>query len=274
MTGDSQDGIRAALTSGRAGEAAERRGPERTVMGRVAAIMDAFNCSQQVLSLGDLSDRTGLPKSTLHRLADQLCQIGWIERDPGGYRVGLRMFELGSLAAEGGQLREVAFPHLQALAVRTGMTAQLGVLDHGEVVYLERIAEGSLRLPTRRGGRNPVYCTAIGKAMAAFDDEVIQAVTSGDMPRRTVNTITDPLALKAELNQVRRLGVAFDRGEAYDRLVCVAAPVRNAGGAVAAVSVTGPAGQMRWGMVAEAVRGTANAIWNASVKLGNTSARV
>ena len=255
-------------------EAGDRRNPERTVLGRIASIMEAFNGGQQVLSLGDLSERTRLPKSTLHRLADQLCQVGWVERDPGGYRVGMRLFELGSLAVEGNRLQEVAFPHLQALAARTGMAAQLGILDQAEVVYLERIVMGPLRLPTRRGGRKPAYCTALGKALAAFDDNAIRTVVASQMPRKTTNTITEPFALWTELNQVRDAGVAFDRGEAYEELVCVAAPIRKSGRAIGAVSVTGPAGRMRWNMATEAVRSTAAAIWNASFRVGSAGARI
>lgn len=250
-----------------------RRCPERTVLGRVASIMEAFNTGQQVLSLGDLSERTGLPKSTLHRLADQLCDIGWVERDPGGYRVGMRLFELGTLAVEGNRLQEAAFPHLQSLANKTGMSAQLAILDETEVVYLDRIAVGPFRLPTRRGGRKPAYCTALGKAMAAFDDEAIRVVTSSRMPRKTANTITDPLVLRTELNRVREVGVAFDRGEAYAELVCVAAPIRGSGCAVGAVSVTGPAGRMRWSMASEAVHDTAVAIWNASLRFRSAGPR-
>lgn len=254
-------------------EAGDRRCPERTVLGRAASIMEAFNGGQQVLSLGDLSECTGLPKSTLHRLADQLCKVGWVERDPGGYRVGMRLFELGNLAVEGNRLQEAAFPHLQALATKTGMSAQLGILDQAEVVYLERIVVGQFRLPTRRGGRKPAYCTALGKAIAAFDDEAIRVVTSSRMPRKTVNTITEPLALRRELNRVREVGVAFDRGEAYEELVCVAAPIRSSGCAIGAVSVTGPAGRMRWGMASEAVRNTAVAIWNASFRCRSAGPR-
>jgi DNA-binding IclR family transcriptional regulator len=258
------------VTSGHDEDAGDRRGPERTVLGRVASIMEAFNGGQQVLSLGELSECTGLPKSTLHRLADQLCQVGWVQRDPGGYRVGMRLFELGNLAVEGNRLHEAAFPHLQALAAKTGLSAQLGILDQAEVVYLERIVVGPLRLPTRRGGRKPAYCTALGKAMAAFDDDVIRAVVSSRMPRKTANTITEPGALRTELHQVREAGVAFDRGETYEELVCVAAPIRHSGRAIGAVSVTGPAGRMRWGVATEAVRSTAAAIWNASFKVART----
>ena len=245
----------------------DRRPPEHTVLGRSASIMQAFDGGQQVLSLADLNKRTRLPKSTLHRLVDQLCQVGWLERDHGGYRVGLRMFEIGTLAAAGNRLHEAAFPHLQALASRTGLAAQLAILDRAEVVYLERIVVGPIRLPTRRGGRKPVYCTALGKAMAAYDDDATRAVIAAPMPRKTARTVTEPFALWTELQRVREEGVAFDRGEAYAELVCVAAPIRSCGQAIAAVSVTGPAGRMRWSVVTEAVRGTADAIWNANVTL-------
>lgn len=82
-----------------------------------------------MLSLSDLNKRTRLPKSTLHRLIDQLCQVGWLERDHGGYRIGMRMFELGTLAMDGNRLHEAAFPRLQSLAERTGLAAQLAILD-------------------------------------------------------------------------------------------------------------------------------------------------
>jgi DNA-binding IclR family transcriptional regulator len=258
----------------RTGEQAdgERRAPEHTVLGRSASIMQAFDGGQQVLSLADLNKRTRLPKSTLHRLVDQLCQVGWLERDHGGYRVGLRMFELGTLAADGNRLHEAAFPHLQALASRTGLAAQLAILDRAEVVYLERIVVGPVRLPTRRGGRKPAYCTALGKAMAAYDDGAMSAVIAAPMPRKTVQTITEPAALRAEFGRVREAGVAYDRGEAYEELVCVAAPIRGSGRAIAAVSVTGPAGRMRWSVVTEAVRGAASAIWNANLTLSGPAA--
>jgi DNA-binding IclR family transcriptional regulator len=253
-------------------EAGDRQPPEHTVLGRSASIMEAFNGGQQVLSLADLNKRTRLPKSTLHRLVDQLCQVGWLERDHGGYRIGLRMFELGTLAVDGNRLHEAAFPHLQALASRTGLAAQLAILDRTEVVYLERIVVGPIRLPTRRGGRKPAYCTALGKAIAAYDDDAMRALVAAPMPRKTAKTITEPAALWGELGRVRGAGVAFDRGEAYAELECVAAPIRGSGHAIAAVSVTGPAGRMRWNVVTDAVQSTATAIWNANLTLRGAGA--
>jgi DNA-binding IclR family transcriptional regulator len=248
-------------------ESGDRQPPEHTVLGRSASIMEAFKGAGPVLTLADLNKRTRLPKSTLHRLVEQLCQVGWLERDTGGYRVGLRMFELGTLVVEENRLHEAAFPHLQALASRTGLAAQLAILDHVEVVYVERVVVGPIRLPTRRGGRKPAYCTALGKALLAYDDAAIHAVTSAPMPRKTAKTITAPLALCAELERVREAGVAFDQGEAYEELVCVAAPIRSSGRAIGAVSVTGPADRMRWGVATEAVRAAAAAMWNANFRI-------
>jgi len=237
----------------------------QSVLGRGASIMAAFDGDQPVLSLHELATRTRLPKSSLHRLAEQLCQVGWLEREHRGYRVGLRMFELGALVAEGNRLGEAAVPHLQALAARTGLAAHLALLDRVEVVYLQRVVAGPVRVPTRRGGRKPAYCTALGKAIAAYDDAAAYALSSAPMPRRTAKTITEPGALRAELEQVREAGLAVDRGEAYEDLVCVAAPVRGGGAAIGAVSVTGPACLMRWNVAGEAVRAAAAAVWNATV---------
>jgi DNA-binding IclR family transcriptional regulator len=235
----------------------------RTVLGRIAAIMDAFDMGEPCLSLRELSERAHLPKSTVHRLVEQLRALGWVERDhDNGYRVGMRLFELGGLAVQRNQLRDTALPHLHDLATRTGLAVQLGVLDRGEVVYLERIVTGGFQLPTRLGGRMPAYCTGLGKAMLAFDDAAAGEVMASRLARRTAHTITEPDALQADLDQVRASGVARDVSEAYDGLVCVAAPIRNSGRAIGAVSVTGPVTQMDWDTTTNAVKHAATTIWN------------
>src|SRR6266545_3867159 len=182
----------------------------RTVLGRIAAIMDVFDRGETVLTLNDLSRRAGLSKSTVHRLVEQLRSLGWLERDhQNGYRIGMRLFELGGLALEHNHLRDTAFPHLYALAAKTGLAVQLGVLDRGEVVYLERVLIGGYRLPTRLGGRMPAYCTALGKAMLAFDPAATEVVLASDLPRRTAFTITVPTELRSNLEQAHASGIAF-----------------------------------------------------------------
>ncbi|MBH0121620.1 IclR family transcriptional regulator [Rhodococcus sp. CX] len=254
------------ITSRPTPRASDRRNPERTVLGRIASIMEAFDGSQQVLGLGDLSERTGLPKSTLHRLADQLCQVRWMTRDAGGYRLGMRMFELGNLAIEENTLHEAALPHLQALAVKTGMSAHLGILDGAEVIHLDKVTTEPTRLAARRGSRLPAYCTALGKAIAAFDDDAMRTILSSAMPRRTANTITEPFTLRAELSKIRATGVAFDRSEMNDDIVCVAAPIGQPGDTLGAVSLTGVAGRMRWNLATDAVLTTASIISNATYR--------
>jgi DNA-binding IclR family transcriptional regulator len=235
----------------------------RTVLGRIAAIMDVFDRGETVLTLNDLSRRAGLPKSTVHRLIEQLRSLGWLERDhQNGYRIGMRLFELGGLALEPNHLRDTAFPHLYALAARTGLAVQLAVLDRGEVVYLERVLLGGFRLPTRLGGRMPAHCTALGKAMLAFDPSATEMVLASGLPRRTPFTITEPAELRAHLEQAHATGIAYDRRESYDGLGCVAAPIRNSGRAIAAVSVTGPVTRLDWDATTDAVKNTAVNIWN------------
>ncbi len=235
----------------------------RSLVARVGAIMEAFDHQTPVLSLVELSRRSGLPKSTAHRLAEQLRAMGWLERDQRGYRVGMRLFELGGLAAEPSLLRDPALPHLHALASRTGLAVQLGVLDTDEVVYLERVIVGNYRLPTRQGGRMPAYCTGLGKAMLAFDDGAQRLVLDAELPARASGTLSTPDRLRDDLERIRSTGVAYDRQESYDGLGCVAAPIRNSGRAIGAVSVTGPIDRIDWTTLTTLVQNTATSIWNA-----------
>jgi len=235
----------------------------RSLVGRIAAIMDSFDQQDPVLSLVELSRRSGLPKSTAHRLAEQLRAMGWLERGHSGYRVGMRLFELGGLASKQAQLRDPAVPHLHALAGQTGLAVQLGMLVDDEVVYLDRVVVDGYRLPTRQGGRMPAYCTGLGKAMLAFDDAAERRVLDAERPARTANTLSSGPKLREDLQRVRATGVAFDRQESFDGLGCVAAPIRNSGRAIGAVSVTGPIGRIDWDVLTAAVRNTATNIWNA-----------
>lgn len=243
----------------------------RTVLGRISVIMGAFDTGDQTLSLGALSQLAKLPKSTVHRLAEQLRNLGWLERDYNGYRIGMRLFELGCLAVQPGQLRDSAFPHLCALASKTGLPAQLAILDEGDVVYLERVLVDGFDLPTRLGGRMPAHCTALGKAMLAFDESTADRIMATDLRRLTRQTLTEPDALRSNLARVRTMGVAFDVKESYEEFGCVAAPIRNSGRAIGAVSVTGPVAHVDWEPIAEAVRNTANLVWNSRFSAGRES---
>jgi DNA-binding IclR family transcriptional regulator len=233
----------------------------RSVLGRLVDILDAFDEMNQALTLNELTLRTGLPKSTVHRFAEQLRAVGWLERELSGYRVGMRLFEVGRLATRRSRLCEPALPHLQELALKTGLAAQLAILDDTEVVYLQCIRTGEVHIPTREGGRMPAYCTGLGKAMLAFDEAASADVLSHDLERRTRNTIHSADTLERELCEIRERGVAFDRQESFDGLACVAAPLRSLGRAIGAISVAGPVELVEPKVLAPYVQQVAAAIW-------------
>lgn len=246
------------------GAGAGRRGrlDPNSVLARAGTILDAFDGTSPVLSLSELAARTGLPKSTVHRFAEQLLELGWFERATGGYRVGMRLFEVGGLADRRNRLRDKAVSHLHALSAATQCAAHLGVLDAGQVVYLEKLPVRGLTLPTRDGGRMPAHCTALGKVMLAFaGPREVEAVIASGLEPRTPATIVDADGLRAELEAVRRRGVAYDREEACPGVACVAAPIRGSGRAIGAVSATGWRAEFDFAAVEVAVRRSAAAIW-------------
>ncbi len=236
-----------------------------TVVGRLEAILSSFDGCDQALGLSEISHRVGLPKSTVHRLASQLCAVGWLERNSGGYRVGLKLLELGSVALQRTGLRETAYKHLHSLALRTGLVVHLGILDQAEVVYLDRVTTTRVSLPTRVGGREPACCTALGKVMLAFENPASQASALAGMRRRTESTIIEPRAMQATLDSARQTGIAYDREEAYRGLGCVASPIRSGDRVIGAVSVTGPIARIRAHSLVYEVRNTALAIWSGDV---------
>ena len=244
---------------------ADDDGQAGTVVGRLEAILASFDGCDHALGLSEISHRVGLPKSTVHRLANQLCAVGWLERNSGGYRVGLKLLELGSVALQRTGLREAAFRHLHSLALRTGLVAHLGILDQDEVVYLDRVTTTRISLPTRVGGRQPAWCTALGKAMLAFEGPDGRASALTGMHRRTEFTLVEPRAVEAALDTARQTGVAYDREEAYPGLGCIASPIRGGGRVIGAVSLTGPIARIRARSLVTEVRDTALAIWSREV---------
>jgi DNA-binding IclR family transcriptional regulator len=242
-----------------------RNSDHDAVLDRAFRLLGAFTPARGELTLDELAASSGLPRSTAHRLAQQLTDHGALERSPRGWRLGLRLFEFGQLVPGQQRLRELALAHMQDLYELTHETIQLAVLDGGEVLYVE-ILSGHRKVPSpsRRGGRMPVHCTALGKALLAFTDDGGAAAieAAGPLAPRTTHTITDPRRLQSELHDVRRLAVAYDREEASLGLRCVASPVLSADGtACAALSVSLPAEDQRpFPEIAAAVRMAALAL--------------
>ncbi|TSD62838.1 IclR family transcriptional regulator [Aeromicrobium piscarium] len=220
-----------------------------TVLGKVMAILEAFSATETQVSLAELARRTDLPKTTVHRVAGDMTRHRLLERTSAGYRLSGTLFELGMRAAVERGLLEVAMPFLQDLYERTHEMVHLGVLDGHEVVYVAKIGgHRQARSPSRTGGRMPLHCTAIGKALLAYGDaELRRSVLESPLPRRTPRTVVAPGLLASQLVAVVETGVAFEREESTTGLLCVASAVLDVDGrgAVAAISVTGPVGRFR-----------------------------
>jgi DNA-binding IclR family transcriptional regulator len=227
-------------------------------------IIGAFDANSPTLSLSHLTERTGLPKSTVHRMADQLVEFKWLERTPTGYRLGIRFFEVGGLVASRTHLRERSLPFLQDLQSATRHSVHLGILEGRDVVILEKLwGHESANLPTRVGGRMPAHCTAAGKALLAFAPEkTVEEVLAGGLERRTGRTIVVPELFRQELATVRTAHWALETEENVSGLRCVAAPIRGSGRAIAAVSVSGPVHKIDVSRVVPLVRRCATDIWS------------
>ncbi|WP_228001132.1 IclR family transcriptional regulator [Nocardia australiensis] len=208
-------------------------------------ILDAFDTSTPVLTLLGLAERTGLPRSTVHRILDQMIRLRWLSDAPGGYRLGMRLFELGGLAADHNEIRDVVSPLLHDLCQRTGLVGHIGVLDGREVLYLDKAGgRGTVHIPTRLGGRMPAHSTALGKALLATHESSIVGTSFPDrLTQLTSRTICDRAELHRELARTRqRQGVALDNEESANGIACVAVPIRGRGAAPCALSLSGQTG--------------------------------
>lgn len=244
------------------------------VVDRVVDILEVFPRLGPDLGVSDISRALGLKKATAHRLLAALRRRGIVAQDPVSrrYRLGMKLWELGSMATSQVDWVDRVKPHLQELTDRSGETTHLAVLSDGQVLYVEKVESSrSLRMPSQVGRRLPVHCTGVGKALTAFlPDEVLRGLMlRRGMPRFTTNTITDVETLAGELAEVRRRGYAIDREEIEEGLVCIAAPVRDhTTHVVAAVSIAGPSSRLRPETIDGMARHVVDAAHGMSAALG------
>jgi IclR family KDG regulon transcriptional repressor len=217
---------------------------------RASFILDILGQSPQGISIRDLSDKMRLPKGTTHRLLSSLSYFGYVRQDQStkNYFLGFKLVELGNLLLGQLDLRKEAEPFLRDLAQRTQETVHLVILDQNEIVYLDKLETepntGGLRMASRVGSRNPAHSCAVGKVLLAHlpAEALASMAEEKGLTRRTGNTITDLNQLKEHLKLVRKQGYAVDDEENERGIRCVGSPVFNeAGKAVAAISVSGPA---------------------------------
>lgn len=202
-------------------------------------------------TLAELVRAVGLPRTTIFHQLNTLEALGLIRRAPSGrgYRLGLKLFELGSRALRQIDIREIARPYLRHLVGLHEETAHLGTLDAGgtELVCIEKVdSPQAVKVGLWVGAKLPLHATSSGKVvLATLSRRRLDAYLEHPLRQYTDSTITGPAALRAELTRIRVLGYAKDDGEFEPGVSGVAAPVRDGGGTVAAtVSVTAPTSRL------------------------------
>ena len=227
----------------------DRSRRERTGVQSVERTLDILESLVEFgseVGLVEISQAVTLPLATVHRLLGTLIQRGYVKQNQHNrkYSLGFRALQMGHDMRQRFSLRLEARPYLQRLVQRIGESANLAVLDDGEVVYIDQAQSSRiLRMFTQVGNRLPAHSTGSGKAMLAYLplDVVDGILRRYGLTGRTPHTITDPERLRSELRRVREIGYAVDDEEHEEGVRCLAVPVRDASGqVVASLSVSGP----------------------------------
>jgi len=253
--------------------------PRIQSVARALAIIDVLADARRELALHEIAERLGLPKSTAHGLISTLKSCGYVEQCAftAKYKLGLRLFEVGSIVALGWEVRTVAAPYIQKLLDEMRETVHLAILDNFEVLYIDkRESRESLRIASQVGMRLPAHCTGVGKVLLAHlsPEKRLEIIATKGLPRYTQNTLTDAASLEADLRRVREQGYAVDNQEIMDSLKCVAAAVRDqAGKVVSAISLSGPISRMQGDRFQKAIRLITETAKDISVNLGYRSTK-
>lgn len=213
---------------------------------KMALVLDSFTRKKPSLTVGEISEATGLPKTTVHRIVASLRDVGLLDQDGRrqGYRLGMKMFHYGSSVLESLDTPTRAHPHIAKLQQLTGEIIHFHMFDGHQMVCVEREEMVASSLTTLQAA--PTYCTSVGKAFLAFqDDELVRKIAAEGLHAYTENTITTLDGLLLEMEQIRQRGYSIDNEEIETGLRCIGAPVRDSTKRVfAAISVSGPAERM------------------------------
>jgi DNA-binding IclR family transcriptional regulator len=239
------------------------------VIERMMKLLNVLAEHPEPLGLKQVAQYTGLHPSTAHRILSAMAADRLVDRiEPGSYRLGMRLLELGTLVRSRISVRELALPVMRELHAQTGETANLSVRHDDEIVYVERTSSGrsAMRIVHMIGARAPLHVTAAGKLFLleeGFSKLRDYAKRTGLAPHSRNSLASLPL-LERDLERTQRQGWATDNEEAEIGVKCVAAPVRDdAGHLIAALSLSTPADRMKpqWGpLVKEAAERISRAI--------------
>jgi DNA-binding IclR family transcriptional regulator len=208
-------------------------------------LLEVIEQAGKPLTLGELWGKLRWDKATIHRLLATLERRGYVLRDQATrqYRLGLKIYGLYNSLQRNLDIQRVTRPYLAELASRSGESAHLAVVVERSVVFIDRVSSSeTLSVNTQIGAREPLYCTALGKAYLAFQrDADLERLCPEPLQAYTRRTVTSLEGLRKELQQSYRQGYAVDDEEYIDGIRCVAAPILNEFGIpVAVMGISGP----------------------------------
>jgi len=211
--------------------------PNKTVyrvqaLERALDILECFNFQDKAMRLTDVVNRTGLNKTTAKRLIANLTARGYLQQDPQSkkYQLGMRLFEMGGIVFSSLSLRQAAAYPMTQLQSETGATVLLGVAMEQQLVYVDkREGNGMIRISSDIGWRRPLHYGMLGMVlMANLDLKAVQRIlTEYPLEAHTSTSITDDEAFSLRLEQIRVQGYIFEKEEAVDGVMGIAAPIRD-----------------------------------------------
>jgi len=196
------------------------------------------------LRLHEIADSLRLNKSTVYRFLSSLLEHGYLKKDEetSRYSLGLRFINLAESIADRLDLRTIVHPHLVDLEKVAGETIHLTVFDGKTVVYIDKVERNKpVVMYSKIGNIAPIYCTAAGKAVLAYqsDEQIAELLEGTELKQYTENTITNKDLLLEELERIRKDGFAVDNEEYERNICCIASPIWHHNGKVnAAISIS------------------------------------
>lgn len=211
---------------------------------RALDLLETIYDSPSPLNLRELTDKIGLPRTTVYRLLRNLESRNYLSCDNnGGYQLGVRMLVMSQGAQKMMTLKKLARATLETLSSLSKETAHLATLKNNRVLYVDAVESAyPLRMVGCVGSTNSLHCTALGKALLSrhSDEDIAAILLNQPMERRTELTKVTPAEYVADMQSVRRQGYALDEQESELQCRCVGAPIFDGtGNVVAAISVSG-----------------------------------
>lgn len=224
--------------------------PTIQVIERLFSLMDVLASREDAISLKEISEKTGLHPSTAHRILNDLTIGRFVDRpEPGSYRLGMRLLELGNMVKARLNVRDAALAPMRELHKLIQQPVNLSMRQGDEIVYIERAysERSGMQVVRAIGGRAPLHLTSVGKLFLSVDEpmKVRSYATRTGLSGHTKNSITQMPILERELSKVRQYGIARDNEELELGVRCIAAGIYDdQGKLLAGLSISAPADRL------------------------------